>query len=477
MAVTLTLVRPRKYKRKAKPAPVAPSLPPEAQLLKDGIPSQEGRVESQSLGVGAIGPQPALQRASALLPTEVTPGGELKLLEELPKPFNPGLTLVPAPPIECPSLAPEGPGSPLPALARGEEPAAPAEALEAPVSPVLVPEAVEKLIEHALSTCVSDMTRRIYRTQMYGFFRSGYRLDREGVANYLQDRRERDASNPTLQSIAAALRKLAKEALIRKLLSREEYDGIVDLKPGKSHRTRMGLWLTISQVERLLSLPDRSTLMGRRDVCILGVMLGCGLRRSEVAELAWECYQSREGRMCFVDLKGKGDKRRTVPVPTWLVSDLEAWKRDCETSEELWKGGWYLREADRRLIAGGLKPDTIHKLTNEYGVKMGIPLLNPHDLRRTLARMLRKAGANLEQIQHTLGHESIETTTIYLGSVIELAPGLAAVDRIKLEKYGEQFSGFISAEAVNQLEMGLLLEQLAEKIAARNQDNLPEGSD
>jgi integrase len=465
MAVTLTLVRPRKYKRKAKPAPVAQPLPLE-----------EGRVGSQEGRVGAIGPQPALQRASALLPTEVTPGGELKLLEGEHKPFNPGLALViPQPRVECPSLAPGAPGSPLPAPARSEEPPPLAEALEAPASPALVPEAVEKLIEHALSTCVSDMTRRIYRTQMYGFFRSGYRLDREGVANYLQQRREQNASSPTLESITAALRKLAREALIRKLLSREEYDGIVDLKPGKSHRTGMGLWLTVPQAEQLLSLPDRNTLTGRRDACILGVMLGCGLRRAEIAELPWECYQSREGRMCFVDFKGKGNKRRTVPVPEWLVSDLEAWKRDCDTSREFFQGGWYLVEMDRKLVAGGLKPDTIHKLTNEYGIKMGIPLLNPHDLRRTLARMLRKAGANLEQIQHMLGHESIETTTIYLGSVIELAPGLAAIDKLKLERQDSRDP--ISPEAMNQLEMGLLLEQLAEKIAARNQDTLPEGSD
>ena len=58
---------------------------------------------------------------------------------------------------------------------------------------------------------------------------------------------------------------------------------------------------------------------------MLAVLLGCGLRRSEVAALAFTHLQQRDGRWCIVDLVGKHGRVRTVPVPAWTKVAIDAW--------------------------------------------------------------------------------------------------------------------------------------------------------
>jgi integrase len=62
----------------------------------------------------------------------------------------------------------------------------------------------------------------------------------------------------------------------------------------------------------LLAVPDRSTLKGKRDYVILALLVGCALRRRELATLVVETIQFREGRWVLVDLEGKGRRVRTV---------------------------------------------------------------------------------------------------------------------------------------------------------------------
>lgn len=78
--------------------------------------------------------------------------------------------------------------------------------------------------------------------------------------------------------------------------------------------TRLGNWLTREQAKELLAVPDRSTLKGKRDYVILALLVGCALRRLELATLDVETIQLREGRWVLADLEGKGRRIRTVAV-------------------------------------------------------------------------------------------------------------------------------------------------------------------
>ena len=302
--------------------------------------------------------------------------------------------------------------------------------------------AIDDLIEITVATCESLNTRKMYGIYLRLFLASGLPLNRDGVSLHIKNLREAGKSATTTCVVKAALKKLAKEAEIRHLITFDEYSQIASVSGGKIQRSRSGLWLTASQVEQLLALPDRTTYAGQREACILSLMVGCGLRKEEMATITWDHYQEREGRMCLVDFRGKGNKPRTVPVPIWAQADADVWQITSQTPEfvpgsleqKWWQGCWKNHPYDPQRISGRIGYSSLGDLVERYGKLMGVPALNPHDLRRTLAKLLHKSGASIEQIQYTLGHQHIHTTTIYLGSAIELCPGEAAIDKLTIRK-------------------------------------------
>lgn len=80
-----------------------------------------------------------------------------------------------------------------------------------------------------------------------------------------------------------------------------------------------------------------------------------------------------------------------------------------------------------------LTPQSAFLIVVESAARAGIGKVAPHDLRRSYSRLSRAGGASLEQIQQTLGHSSIQTTMRYLGSELELRPGMGCGDHIKLD--------------------------------------------
>jgi site-specific recombinase XerD len=97
----------------------------------------------------------------------------------------------------------------------------------------------------------------------------------------------------------SAIRKLAAEAADNGLLAPELAAGISRVKSAKTVGVRTGNWLSVRQAQSLLNAPDVTTVRGLRDRAILAVLLGCGLRRSEVAALTFAHVQQRDGRWCI----------------------------------------------------------------------------------------------------------------------------------------------------------------------------------
>ena len=121
------------------------------------------------------------------------------------------------------------------------------------------------------------------------------------------------------------MRKLVVEAADNGLLAPELANGITRVKGVASKGVRLGNWLGAKQAQALLNAPDATTNKGLRDWAILAVLLGCGLRHSEVAALTFKHIQQRDGRWCIVDLVGKHGRVRTVPMPTWCKVAIDAW--------------------------------------------------------------------------------------------------------------------------------------------------------
>ena len=131
----------------------------------------------------------------------------------------------------------------------------------------------------------------------------------------------------------AAVRKLAAEAADNGLLDLQTAQAIQGVKGAPIKGARMGKWLSRTQAQELLDAPDASTLKGKRDVALLAVLLGAGLRRGEVAALTVEHIQQRDGRWVIVDLLGKHGRVRSVPIASWIKCAIDRWTEAAGITE------------------------------------------------------------------------------------------------------------------------------------------------
>jgi site-specific recombinase XerD len=232
----------------------------------------------------------------------------------------------------------------------------------------------------------------------------------------------------TINGRLAAVRRLAYEAADSGLLSPDLAAGIRRVKGPKNLGVRLGNWLTTDQARALWQVPDPDTLKGKRDRALLGVLLGCGLRRKEAAELDVAHLQRRQDHWAIVDLVGKGHHIRTVPVPDWVKSSIDSWLVSAGVSE-----GRVFRCVCRagKTWGSGVTERVVWHVVKDCAKKAAIENLAPHDLRRTCARLCREAGGELDQIQFLLGHVSVQTTEKYLGCKQRLQN--AVNDRIGIE--------------------------------------------
>lgn len=185
----------------------------------------------------------------------------------------------------------------------------------------------------------------------------------------------------------------------------------------KHEGERVHFRLSQSQVDRLLSLPDRSTLRGMRDYVVLAVLVGAGLRREELAELTFDTLKRLphgNTHRYVLEVTGKGEKTRVVPISPLLASRLQEWQATT--------GGGHVARAIHKTgtLQDSLSVVGIHDIVSRYGSRVDLPDLNPHDLRRTFGRLGWDATHDLILIRSLLGHKDAKTTQEYIGLNVRL---------------------------------------------------------
>ncbi|WP_348269454.1 site-specific integrase [Edaphobacter paludis] len=225
-------------------------------------------------------------------------------------------------------------------------------------------------------------------------------------------------SPSTINVRLSAVRKMVGEARRVGMIGQEEAASLTDILNISQKGVRLGNWLNREQAKELLAVPDRSTLKGKRDYVILALLVGCALRRNELAELDVETIQQREGRWVLADLEGKGRRVRTVAIPIWVKQGINAWMTAAGIED-----GRLLRSVSKRgkVNRETLSDWAVWSVVEQSSKQIGIEHFGAHDLRRTCAKLCRKSGGDLEQIKFLLGHSSIQTTERYLGSDQEIA--------------------------------------------------------
>lgn len=181
--------------------------------------------------------------------------------------------------------------------------------------------------------------------------------------------------------------------------------------------TKAHTWLSQKQVAQITALCD-NTLEGKRDWIVLGLLLGAGLRREELATLTFDALKqqpTKGGKMrTVIEVTGKGNKSRVIPISEKLADHLQEWR-------EILGGGYIARSLGmKKELGDSMSAVAIFQLVNRYGKRIGMDELAPHDLRRTFAQLGYEAGVPITQISTLLGHSSVATTQRYLNLSLDL---------------------------------------------------------
>jgi site-specific recombinase XerD len=193
--------------------------------------------------------------------------------------------------------------------------------------------------------------------------------------------------------------------------------------PGKRHTRSLVHFLSRPEIDALLAAPDQRTWFGRRDHALLLVAVQTGLRLSELTGL--QRADVALGAGAHVRCVGKGRKERCTPLAKTTVAVLKAWLREParHNTEVLLPNA----------LGGRLSPDGVADLLAKHVAVAceSCPSLRkkhvtPHVLRHSMAMGLLQAGVDRAVIALWLGHESVETTQIYLDANLAMKEEILA---------------------------------------------------
>jgi integrase/recombinase XerD len=242
-------------------------------------------------------------------------------------------------------------------------------------------------------------------------------LDAKLVGAFL-DHLERDRHNSvrTRNARLAAIHSLFQFAALRHPEHAALIERVLAIPPKRFERNTVS-FLTNEEVEALLTAPNQRSFLGRRDHALLLVAIQTGLRVSELTDLS--CHDVVLGTGAHIRCSGKGRKERATPLTATTAAVLEAWieERAGEPDRPLFptrQGTALSRYGVSVLVARHVKVAAAH-CPSLVGKKV-----SPHVLRHTAAMRLLHAGVDTSVIALWLGHESVETTQIYLHADLSL---------------------------------------------------------
>lgn len=291
----------------------------------------------------------------------------------------------------------------------------------------MTPETITKALEAVASTHTHRMYERALRR--LAAWLDGRELTYAIAREYKAEMVSAEFSPQNINAHLAAIRFYVRELAKSGDLTIEQAESVCHIDGAKVRGRKLGNWLSIKEAEALLNAPDISNPLGLRDRAILALLVGAGLRRSEVVGLQIKHFERRtvvdeDGssakRWMLIGVSGKHGRTRNIPLADWVKALVDQW-----TARAAITAGFLFRPVSWSKEKFWLKDEPLDSaslfyIVKRHGWQAERGQIAPHDLRRTFARLAYEGNAPIKQIQLALGHSNQETTENYVNATQDL---------------------------------------------------------
>lgn len=255
-----------------------------------------------------------------------------------------------------------------------------------------------ELRQRVMDAIASPSTKRNYGTALENLFTfaAGRPLTRGLLVEFRESMKT--ASPSTANVRLAAVRKLVIEGQHSGFLTVNETEDLKGVLKMRQKVTHLATRLSDEQVTQMLAVPDRSTLTGKRDYCVLALLLGCSLRRGDLADILVDHVQEQDGQ-CFLRIAAtRGSTARIAPVAVWVKEAIDAWRTAAQVD-----AGRLLRVISPAgdVLEEGLSQQSAWEIVLGAAEQVGIEGFDAADPR--WFRINRSSASRFHEVQRLLG--------------------------------------------------------------------------
>ena len=259
----------------------------------------------------------------------------------------------------------------------------------------------KRLSKHSVEAYIRDCQNFFTFTSKYHDVKKVEHIEKVHIESFIKSL----SKNYEASSVA---RKLSSIKMFMKFLMLErmiEVDVARHIKTPKKVK-HLPTTMSVNQVLALLEHVQGDTHLAKRNLALIELIYGSGLRVSELLELTTKDIHLNH---MYVHVIGKGNKEREVPISQMAHQAITIYLRDARPNLNKYQSPYlFLNHLGKPLSRVGF-----YKLLKKWGEIIGKDDVSPHTLRHAFATHLLENGMDLRSIQMLLGHENISTTQIY----------------------------------------------------------------
>jgi integrase/recombinase XerD len=216
-------------------------------------------------------------------------------------------------------------------------------------------------------------------------------------------------SPATINATLAAIRAVCRAAFNLSLMDADQLQRLCNVKMVRADYLPKGREVKFGELEALMRVcVEDHTPAGPRDAAIIGLLVVCGLRRSEIAELTIERVHTDEG---FIRVVGKGNKERDIYPDAGTWAALDDWQ-----AHRLADDGYLfcrIRRGGHIQYGRGLSDQAIYNVVQRRASEGALQHCSPHDFRKSFVTELLRQNVDVFVVQRMAGHSNVATTGRY----------------------------------------------------------------